>query len=181
MIRSFRDRFTEGVFNGECPKGFPADLVKVARRKLRYLNAAADLGDLRSPPGNRLEALKGAGARPFMTDDPCLLPKACKNATEIAGTQAAHIRDGAILTQFIHWVATEAQNSLPTEIAVARVVTSLSKSASSTSRSQRPMRYDSSASMRAGARDNFPKENRATSSCRLGCGAIGSEVPIVAA
>ncbi len=43
----------------ESPKGFPADLVKVARRKLRYLNAAADLRDLRSPPGNRLEALGG--------------------------------------------------------------------------------------------------------------------------
>jgi toxin HigB-1 len=40
-------------------EGFPADLVKVARRKLRYLNAAGDLGDLRSPPGNRLEALAG--------------------------------------------------------------------------------------------------------------------------
>src|SRR4051812_43132902 len=40
-------------------KGFPADLVKVARRKLRYLNAAGDLGDLSSPPGNHLEALAG--------------------------------------------------------------------------------------------------------------------------
>ncbi|HET9662967.1 MAG TPA: type II toxin-antitoxin system RelE/ParE family toxin, partial [Burkholderiales bacterium] len=40
-------------------KRFPADLVQVARRKLRYLNAASDLGDLRSPPGNRLEALAG--------------------------------------------------------------------------------------------------------------------------
>ena len=59
MIRSFRDKTTEAVFNGESPKGFPADLVKVARRKLRYLNAACDLGDLRSPPGNRLEALAG--------------------------------------------------------------------------------------------------------------------------
>ena len=59
MIRNFRDRITEAVFNGESPKGFPADLVKVARRKLRYLNAADDLGDLRSPPGNRLEALAG--------------------------------------------------------------------------------------------------------------------------
>jgi proteic killer suppression protein len=38
---------------------FSADLVKVAWRKLRYLNAAAQLGDLRSPPGNRLEALAG--------------------------------------------------------------------------------------------------------------------------
>ena len=59
MIRSFRDKITEAIFNGESPKGFPADLVKVARRKLRYLNAAGDLGDLRSAPGNRLEALAG--------------------------------------------------------------------------------------------------------------------------
>jgi toxin HigB-1 len=59
VIRSFRDKATEAVFNGEAPKGFPADLVKVARRKLRYLNAASQLGDLRSPPGNRLEALAG--------------------------------------------------------------------------------------------------------------------------
>jgi proteic killer suppression protein len=59
VIRRFRDRTTEAVFNGEGLKGFPADLIKVARRKLRYLNAAGNLGDLRSPPGNRLEALAG--------------------------------------------------------------------------------------------------------------------------
>ena len=59
MIRSFRDKTAEAVFDGESPKGFPADLVKVARRKLRFLNAADDLRDLRSPPGNRLEALAG--------------------------------------------------------------------------------------------------------------------------
>jgi proteic killer suppression protein len=59
VIRSFRGKTTEAVFNGEGPKGFPADQVKVARRKLRYLNAAGELGDLRSPPGNRLEALAG--------------------------------------------------------------------------------------------------------------------------
>ena len=59
MIKTFRDRTTEAVFNGESPKGFPADLVKVARRKLRYLHAAHSLGDLRAPPGNRLETLAG--------------------------------------------------------------------------------------------------------------------------
>ena len=59
MIRSLRGKTTEAVFQGESPKGFPADLVKVARRKLRYLNAAGDIGDLRSPPGNHLEALAG--------------------------------------------------------------------------------------------------------------------------
>ena len=59
MIRTFRDKTTKAVFDGETPRGFPADLVKVARRKLRYLHAAAALGDLRSPPGNRLEVLAG--------------------------------------------------------------------------------------------------------------------------
>jgi proteic killer suppression protein len=59
MIRAFRNALTEAVFQGESPKGFPADLVKIARRKLGYLHAAADLRDLRLPPGNRLEALRG--------------------------------------------------------------------------------------------------------------------------
>ncbi len=59
VIRSFRNKTTEALFNGESPKGFPTNLVKAARRKLRYLNAAGDLGDLRAPPGNRLEALVG--------------------------------------------------------------------------------------------------------------------------
>ena len=59
MIKGFNDRTTEAVFNGESPKGFPSDLVKVARRKLGYLDAAVDLRDLRLPPGNRLEALGG--------------------------------------------------------------------------------------------------------------------------
>jgi proteic killer suppression protein len=59
MIRTFRDRRTGAVYRGERPKGFPSDLVKVARRKLGYLDAAVDLHDLRLPPGNRLEALTG--------------------------------------------------------------------------------------------------------------------------
>ena len=59
MIRAFKDRVTEVVFRGESPKGFPSDLVKITRRKLGYLDAAIDLRDLRQPPGNRLEALKG--------------------------------------------------------------------------------------------------------------------------
>ncbi|MCZ7658971.1 MAG: type II toxin-antitoxin system RelE/ParE family toxin [Xanthobacteraceae bacterium] len=59
MIRSFKDRVTQTVFNGECPRGFPADIFKVARRKLEAVNAAARLQDLRVPPSNRLELLKG--------------------------------------------------------------------------------------------------------------------------
>lgn len=59
MIRSFKDRLTEAVFNGGVPKGFPTDIVRIARRKLEALHAAHSLDDLRSPPGNRLEVLRG--------------------------------------------------------------------------------------------------------------------------
>ena len=57
MILGFRDKLTESVYNGRCPKGFPADIFKTARRKLQAVNAAADLRDLASPPGNKLHAL----------------------------------------------------------------------------------------------------------------------------
>lgn len=59
MIRSFRGKQTEAVATGKPPKGFPATLVRSAQRKLAMLNAAVELKDLRSPPGNMLEALKG--------------------------------------------------------------------------------------------------------------------------
>ena len=60
MIESFRDTRTSAVFRGEMPKGFPSDnIAAVARRKLRMLDTAARLDDLRVPPSNRLEALAG--------------------------------------------------------------------------------------------------------------------------
>ena len=59
MIVSFKDQLTELIASGTCPKGFPADLVRPALRKLTMLEYAQVLIDLRSPPGNRLEALKG--------------------------------------------------------------------------------------------------------------------------
>ena len=64
MITSFRSKLTASVFLGRQPNGFPADPLKTARRKLRYLDAALSLEDLRSPPGNRLEALAGDRAGP---------------------------------------------------------------------------------------------------------------------
>ena len=59
MIKSFKDKTTAAVFRDEARKGFPADVLKVARRKLAMLHAAVVLDDLRSPAGNRLEALTG--------------------------------------------------------------------------------------------------------------------------
>jgi Xaa-Pro aminopeptidase len=64
------------------------------------------------------EALKTAGASIVRGADPCALPRACKNAVEIEGTKNAHIRDGAALSRFLHWVATEAQTSLPDEVEI---------------------------------------------------------------
>jgi proteic killer suppression protein len=60
MIGSFRGKFAEPILQGRrVPKGFPADLAKVARRKLIMVDAATFLEALNSHPGNRLEALKG--------------------------------------------------------------------------------------------------------------------------
>jgi len=59
LIRSFKNKTTESVAQGRSPKGFPADLVREAQRKLFMLDNADELVDLRTPPGNRLEALKG--------------------------------------------------------------------------------------------------------------------------
>lgn len=59
MIASFGDRRTERLYDGERIRGFPSELLKVAWRKLDMLNRANTLEDLRIPPANRLEALKG--------------------------------------------------------------------------------------------------------------------------
>ncbi len=64
------------------------------------------------------EALAAAGAKVVRGEDPCALPRACKNAVEIEGTKAAHARDGAALTRFLHWLATEGQDSPPDEVTV---------------------------------------------------------------
>lgn len=62
MIASFADQATEALFHGQGGKAIrrlPSDVRTVAVRKLDMVNAAHELQDLRIPPGNRLEALKG--------------------------------------------------------------------------------------------------------------------------
>ncbi|CCE22167.1 type II toxin-antitoxin system RelE/ParE family toxin [Methylotuvimicrobium alcaliphilum] len=61
MIKSLRCKDTQALFEGESPKRFRA-FQAIAERKLAQLHAAASLAFLRSPPGNRLEALKGSRA-----------------------------------------------------------------------------------------------------------------------
>ena len=59
VIRSWKSAETEKVWRGEVSRRLPRDIQDVARRKLRMLNNAQTLLDLRVPPNNRLEALKG--------------------------------------------------------------------------------------------------------------------------
>lgn len=59
MIRSFRDRDTEKIFNRQPSRTLPVQIQAVALRKLRMLHRSQSLQDLRAPPGNRLEKLTG--------------------------------------------------------------------------------------------------------------------------
>ena len=59
MIRSFKDRETEKLFLRQRSRAVPSDLRRVALRKLLQLDAADTLDDLKVPPGNRLERLRG--------------------------------------------------------------------------------------------------------------------------
>ena len=59
MIASFADDRAEALFKRERVRGIDPRIQRTALRKLAYLDAAATLDDLRVPPGNRLEALKG--------------------------------------------------------------------------------------------------------------------------
>ncbi|MCK5635704.1 MAG: type II toxin-antitoxin system RelE/ParE family toxin [Anaerolineales bacterium] len=65
MIKSIRDSETDKVFRRERSRRLPQDIQQTAYRKLRYLHNAKDLNDLRIPPSNRLEKLKGNRAGQF--------------------------------------------------------------------------------------------------------------------
>ena len=59
MILSFGDKYTEEIWGGTLVKGVPQGIQQVARRKLRMLNNSQNINDLRIPPSNHLEKLKG--------------------------------------------------------------------------------------------------------------------------
>jgi Xaa-Pro aminopeptidase len=84
------------------------DALGAAKKRVRLDTASC-------PEWIRLR-LKAAGANVGSGGDPCTLPKARKNAVEIAGTRDAHVRDGAALTSFLAWLAAEAPKGGVTEI-----------------------------------------------------------------
>jgi Xaa-Pro aminopeptidase len=68
------------------------------------------------------DRLEQAGATVVRAMDPCAIPRAAKNAVEIEGSRQAHIRDGAALSRFLHWVDTTAQQTLPDEREVVQTL-----------------------------------------------------------
>lgn len=60
MLKNFKSKETRRIWEGYVSLRLPRDIQQIARRKLRMLNNAKQLSDLRIPPNNRLEALKGS-------------------------------------------------------------------------------------------------------------------------
>ena len=78
--------------------------------------------DASQAPHAIAERLRKSGAKVDAGQDPCALPRACKNAVELDGARAAHRRDGAALVNFLAWLSREAPRSAITEIEAARVL-----------------------------------------------------------
>jgi len=91
----------------EAPEALDAALAELAGQKV--------VVDPAQSSAWYFDTLAAAGAEVVRAMDPCTLPRACKNAVEIAGTIEAHKRDGAALTRFLHWLATEGQVNPPDE------------------------------------------------------------------
>ena len=87
----------------ESPEALPAALASLRGQQV--------LIDPKQSPCWYFDALRDAGAIAVPGEDPCALPRACKNTVEIAGAKAAHLRDGAALTGFLHWLAVEAPSA----------------------------------------------------------------------
>ena len=97
-----------------CPEeAFAAALGRLGgeRRQVRV--------DPERAPEAVITSLRKAGARPRLDTDPCLLPKARKNAVELAGIRAAHRRDGVALCRFLAWLSAEAPKGRVTELDAA--------------------------------------------------------------
>jgi Xaa-Pro aminopeptidase len=93
--------------------------VTTALEKLAASGASVAVDPALSP-SKYIDDLKAAGARIIELTDPCALPRATKNQTEIEGARTAHVRDGVAVTRYLHWLDTEAQSGDIDEITAAK-------------------------------------------------------------
>lgn len=94
---------------------FPMESLQAAMQQLGQKKARVQFDSKRSAAWFH-QQLHGAGAMVIEKDDPCLLPKACKNDVEIEGMRQAHIRDGVALTTFLAWLDNEVEKRDVTEL-----------------------------------------------------------------
>jgi Xaa-Pro aminopeptidase len=93
------------------PAELPAALAALAGQRVRL--------DADATPAWFAATLRAAGAEPVAGEDPCRLPRACKNAVEQQGARAAQARDGLALVRFLSWFAREAPAGALTEVSAA--------------------------------------------------------------
>jgi len=96
----------------ERPDDLPGALAELAGQKV--------LVDPAQSSAWYFETLGQAGSEVLRAEDPCALPRACKNPVEIEGARRAHARDGAALSRFLHWLATEGEAGPLDEITAVR-------------------------------------------------------------
>ncbi|HEX4112059.1 MAG TPA: aminopeptidase P family protein [Stellaceae bacterium] len=118
------DLFIEAAKLAAGTAGFLGNAVTVAApdkfgAALESLGGKRIQADPASASSWVFDRLKAGGAQIHRAADPCLLAKACKNEIELAGTRAAHRRDGAALTRFLAWLAAAAPQGALREIAVS--------------------------------------------------------------
>jgi Xaa-Pro aminopeptidase len=94
----------------EPPEALPAALASLRGRTV--------LVDPAQSSAWYFEALEASGAEVARGDDPCLLPRACKNPVEVEGARRAHARDGAALARFLHWLDTESARRVLDEVEI---------------------------------------------------------------
>lgn len=94
----------------------PEDLAQA----LGELKGQAVLVDPAQSSAWYFDTLTDAGAQVLRGEDPCALPRACKNAVELEGTRRAHARDGAALSRFLHWLDGAGRTHPPDEITAVR-------------------------------------------------------------
>ncbi|SMX33889.1 aminopeptidase P family protein [Actibacterium lipolyticum] len=97
--------------------GFQVQPVNEFHAALRAFSGTMRV-DAASAPLAISQQLAEGSANTAYGEDPCILPKACKNAAEIAGSAEAHLRDGAAMVEFLTWLDATAPNSRLTEIDV---------------------------------------------------------------
>ncbi len=119
------DLFTEPARADGALRAHLGDAVRIEppaglTRALEALSGKRVGADPASASAWHFSTISAAGAEAARTPDPCVRPRACKNAVEIDGARRAHLRDGLALTRFLHWLATDAQSGHEDEISAAR-------------------------------------------------------------